>query len=87
MKKEKVFKTADLRDLEQQVATGAISYGRMVEILNDMAYKKYSEVNKLNLIPVSKNEVALCAKKGCNEPVYEFGYCLKHYCISEETVS
>ena len=37
--------------------------------------------------PVSKNEVALCAKKGCNEPVYEFGYCLKHYCISEETVS
>lgn len=42
------------------------------------------EVKKLIIPHVSNNEVAVCEKKNCNEPVYEFGLCFKHYCISEE---
>ena len=53
MEKIKVFKIADLKDLEMQVALGDITYGRMVEILNDMAYFKYSKVKKLNEPAVS----------------------------------
>ena len=56
MEKIKVFKIADLKDLEMQVALGDITYGRMVEILNDMAYFKYSKVKKLNEPAVSKSE-------------------------------
>jgi hypothetical protein len=33
----KIFKVAEIRDLEKQVTTGEISYSRMVEILNEKA--------------------------------------------------
>ena len=45
---EKVFKVADIRDLEQKVALGEISYSRMVEMLNEKAEEHYSKVKKLN---------------------------------------
>ena len=45
---EKVFKVADIRDLEQKVALGEMSYSRMVEVLNEMAEEYYSKVKKLN---------------------------------------
>ena len=41
---KKVFKTAHIRDLERRVALGKITYSRMVEILNEMAYKEYANV-------------------------------------------
>ena len=41
-------------------------------------------VKNCNTLAVSNNEVAVCEKKNCTEPVYEFGLCFKHYCISEE---
>ena len=50
------------------------------------AMEEYAEQQvKLLVTPaVSNNEVAVCEKKNCTEPVYEFGLCFKHYCISEE---
>ena len=42
---EKVFKVADIRKFEQQVTKGDISYSRMVELMNEMAYTHYV-VNK-----------------------------------------
>ena len=30
-----------------------------------------------------KHKAETCSKNNCNEPVYEFGQCFKHYCISE----
>jgi hypothetical protein len=41
---KKVFKTAHIRDLERRLALGMITYSRMVEILNEMAYKKYANI-------------------------------------------
>jgi len=38
---KKVFKIADIRDLDEKVSRGEISYSRMVEILNEMAEKSY----------------------------------------------
>lgn len=45
---EKVFKVADIRDLEQKVALGEMSYSRMVEVLNEKTEEYYSKVKKLN---------------------------------------
>lgn len=53
---EKVFKVADIRDLEQKVALGEMSYSRMVEVLNEKAEEHYSKVKKLNEPAVSKSE-------------------------------
>ena len=53
--------------------------------------KLSEQQSNCNLPHVSNNEaeassdgVAVCGKKNCTEPVYEFGLCFKHYCISEE---
>jgi hypothetical protein len=40
---KKVFKLATIRKLEQQVSLGKISHSRMVEILNEMAFKAYND--------------------------------------------
>jgi cyclopropane fatty-acyl-phospholipid synthase-like methyltransferase len=37
----KIFKLADIRKLNKQVSLGEISALKMVEILNEMAYKYY----------------------------------------------
>ena len=55
---EKVFKVADIRDLEQKVALGEMSYSRMVEVLNEKTEEYYSKVKKLNEPAVSKSEAA-----------------------------
>lgn len=31
----------------------------------------------------SAEEVGKCSHRNCSAPVYEFGLCLKHFCISE----
>lgn len=49
---KKVFKVADLRDLDSRVSIGEISYSRMVEILNEKAYEVYSKEH-LDAPPVS----------------------------------
>lgn len=38
---KKVFKVADIHELLKQVSLGEISYSRMVEIMNEMAYEAY----------------------------------------------
>jgi len=53
---EKVFKVADIRDLEQKVALGEMSYSRMVEVLNEKTEEYYNKVKKLNEPAVSKSE-------------------------------
>ena len=45
---EKVLKVSDLRKLEKQVLLGQISYSRMVEIINYMAYEVYCKKNCQN---------------------------------------
>ena len=42
MTQNRVFKLADIRNLNKQVALGQISSMRMVEILNAMAYEWHS---------------------------------------------
>jgi len=39
----KIFKLADIRELNKQVSLGEISALRMVEILNETAYKYYKD--------------------------------------------
>ncbi len=43
--------TAELRDLEKQVAMEEISYSRMIELLNEMADKWHEEKLKQFLNP------------------------------------
>jgi hypothetical protein len=54
------------------------------QLLSVCEQKETEQQSNCNLPHVSNNEVAVCEKKNCNEPVYEFGLCFKHYCISEE---
>ena len=68
---EKVFKVADIRDLEQKVALGEMSYSRMVEVLNEKAEEHYSKVKKLNEPAVS----IMCCDLG-----REFHQCEVHRC-------
>lgn len=60
---KKVFKIADIRNLERQVANGEITYSRMVEILNEKAYYEYI-VNRTD----DKNK---CTWKAWNEKPIE----------------
>ena len=62
---DKVFKIADIKDLDMQVASGEITYGRMVEILNEKAYWHYSKVKKLNIPAVIKS-VCIAPKGECD---------------------
>ena len=43
MKRLKIFRVGHLRKFEQQIAKGEISYSKMIEILNDMAYEAYRQ--------------------------------------------
>jgi hypothetical protein len=54
---EKLFRTAELRDLEQQVTKGEISYSRMVEILNEKHFIKLVELRQ-ELSSPSVNKVS-----------------------------
>ena len=38
---KKVFKVADIREMQKQVSNGVISFSRMVEIMNELAYEAY----------------------------------------------
>lgn len=42
----KFIKLSELRALEQKVTKGEISYSRMVEIINEMAFEFYSNIKK-----------------------------------------
>ena len=44
---KKVFKVADIRELERKVSLGEISYSRMVEEMNERSYLTYSKGEKL----------------------------------------
>ncbi len=46
---KKVLNTAGLRALQKQVSLGQISYGKMIEIINNKFQKHYSELEKLNM--------------------------------------
>jgi hypothetical protein len=47
--------------------------------------RKYNHAFSFLLnIADGKDSSKVCGKKNCSEPVYEFGQCFKHYCISEE---
>jgi len=43
---EKLFKVAEIRDLEKQVSTGEISYSRMVEKINEKHFIKLVELRQ-----------------------------------------
>ena len=59
---DKFLKTAELRDLENQVSKEKISYSRMIELINLKAQKYYNENYKL--IPLNENKIP--KTKGCN---------------------
>jgi len=59
---KKVFKVAHIRDLEKQVIQEQISYSRMVEIMNEMAHKAYTKVEKLPIHSVSNSLLDLDGK-------------------------
>jgi len=44
---KKVFKVAHIKFLERQIALGNISYAKMAEILNEIAYNHYVLNGKL----------------------------------------
>ena len=62
---EKVFKVADIRDLEQKVSLGEISYSRMVEIMNERAYEKYC--GKVEKLPIPE-VITSVNKRNKHEP-------------------
>ena len=84
---EKVFKVADIRDLEQKVTLGEISYGKMVELMNEKAEQHYSKVKKLNEPAVSNGiepvrEDLVCPNCGSAD-IYESkntSACFCNYC-------
>ena len=41
-------------------------------------------LNILHEATVNEANREICSVKGCNEPVYEFARCFKHYCQSED---
>jgi hypothetical protein len=41
---EKLLRVAEMRDLDQQVAKGEISYSRMVEIINEKSNERFTEI-------------------------------------------
>lgn len=49
-------------------------------IWHEITFKKKEPEKKTPMIP---NEWDSCMRKGCNEPMYEHGYCFKHYCQAE----
>lgn len=49
---KKVFKVADIRELERKVSLGEISYSRMVEEMNERSYLAYSKGKKLPIYGV-----------------------------------
>ena len=65
----KIFRIAQIRDLERKVENEEISYGKMVEILNRTAYNHFiinkncnlQNVNKRYLVEVSDG----CDRKNC----------------------
>ena len=81
---EKVFKVADIRDLEQKVALGEMSYSRMVEVLNEKTEEYYSKVKKLNEPAVSKCEdierEATCKHSDWIDLYYDSGDWYGRYC-------
>ena len=70
----KVFRVADIRELQRQHMNEEISYSRMVDIMNEMAFNSYYNVCKSDtwvnaqhvLPPVNKR--VLCQIKGHDEP-------------------
>jgi len=58
----KLFIVANIRELEKQVALGEISYSRMVEIMNEMAYNFYNQKNN-NMKKAEKLLVEMGFKK------------------------
>lgn len=50
----KIFRIAQIRDLERKVAKEEISYGKMAEILNRTAYKHFVVNKNCNLQNVNK---------------------------------
>ena len=71
MKKIKVFKVGHLRKFEQQIAKGEISYTKMIENLNDMAYEMYNSEN--NTIMMKRNN-ELIFDVGKNKQLTLTGY-------------
>lgn len=65
----KIFRVAQMRELERKVANEEISYGKMCEILNRIAYAHFvvnkncnlQNVNKRYLVEVSDG----CDRKNC----------------------
>jgi hypothetical protein len=60
---EKVFRTADIRELDNLYDSGEISYTALVEKLNEMAHNHYVVNRNCNLQNVSKVKRAVCLKK------------------------
>ena len=60
---DKFLKTAELRDLENQVSKENISYSRMIELINLKAQKYYNENYKL--IPL--NNFKIPKTEGCKD--------------------
>ena len=55
--KRKFIITAEMRDLEQRVAKGEISYSRMIEILCEKADEYAEEYHQSELLKLNKSDV------------------------------
>ena len=55
--KRKFIITAEMRDLEQRLAKGEISYSRMIEILCEKADEYAEEYHQSELLKLNKSDV------------------------------
>lgn len=70
MKPKKVFKIAHIRKFEREVHEGKITSGRMVEIMNEMAFEAYQELACECQSRTGETSVMCC--NHCGKPTEEF---------------
>lgn len=82
MTQNRVFKLADIRNLNKQVALGQISSMRMVEILNAMAYEWHSYKLQAHIDKEREKKENLentCIIPKCKRVQHRIGWCKVHY--------
>lgn len=73
--KRKFIITAEMRDLEQRVAKGEISYSRMIEILCEKADEYAEEYHQSELLKLNKSDVISSVCERCEEMQVEVNRC------------
>ena len=75
----------DITDLDQEHYESFLAAMEQLRIAYKVAVERKQKESTSEGNCIKPDVIkSVCGKKDCNEPVYEFGLCFKHYCISIE---